>query len=99
VRAEGSLFELPVGAGLGLESLIVKLVLEISKKMLSTASTLTRALVEAMLGTVIVSVPSLAVPAFSTIGKVFPPSVESSIRTREQLTGGTDVFAASQLTV
>jgi hypothetical protein len=79
--------------------LIVKLLLETSKKMLPTASTLTREVVPEALGTVTDSDPSLAVLAASTIGKVDPPSVESEIFTFAQLTGAAGVFATFHPTV
>ena len=47
---------------------MVKLVLEISKKMLPTASTFTRAVVVGLAGTVITSLPSLGVLAISVMG-------------------------------
>ena len=46
---------------------IVKLVLEISKKIFPTASTFIRLVVPGVEGTVIISEPSLAVEAASTI--------------------------------
>src|SRR5262245_3717980 len=53
----------------------------ISKKMLPTASILMRTLLALMLGTVTSSDPSFAVLAASTVGNVFPLSVESEIFT------------------
>ena len=65
---------------------IVKLVLEISKKIFPTASTFIRLVVPWVEGTVIISEPSLAVEAANTIGKVFPPSVDNKIFTEVQFT-------------
>jgi hypothetical protein len=70
-----------------------------SKKMLPTASTFIRAVVVEAWGTVTASEPSLAVLAARTSGKVFPPSVESVIRTLAALTGAAVVLATLQVTV
>src|SRR5690349_4553654 len=59
----------------------LKFTLEMSKKTLPTASTFTRAVEVGLLGTVMVSVPSLAVEADSTTGNVRPPSVDRLIFT------------------
>jgi hypothetical protein len=80
-------------------ALIVKFVFEISKKMFPTASTLMRPKVVDAFGTVIASDPSLGVLGAMTIGKVFPPSVESVIFTFAQLTGAADVPAMLHVTV
>ena len=68
---------------------MVKFVSEISKKMLPTASTLTRAVEVVRLGSGTDSEPSLGVLAASTVGNVVPPSVESEILTFAALTGAT----------
>ena len=78
---------------------IVKLVFEISKKIFPTASTFTRQVVPGVDGTVIVSVPSLAVADASTVGKVSPPSVDNKIFTVAQLTGAAVVPFTLQVTV
>ena len=49
---------------------MVKLALEMSKKMFATASTFTRAVVVEMFGNVTASLPSFGVLASSTVGKV-----------------------------
>src|SRR4030095_5540144 len=77
----------------------MKLVSEMSKKMLPTASTLTRAVVDGRLGTVIVSVPSFAVLASRTVGKEFPQARERKILTLAQLTGAAVVLATFHVTV
>src|SRR5678816_1542878 len=79
--------------------LIVKLVFEISKKILSEASTLIRAFVVERFGTVINWVPSLGVLAARTVPKVRPPSVESKMLTLAALIGEAVVPATSQVTV
>src|SRR2546423_12191746 len=78
---------------------MVKFAPEMSKKILPTASTLTRAVVVGALGTVTFSVPSLGVLVSSTVGKLFPPSVESEILTLAQLTGAAVVLATFHVTV
>ena len=90
-----------VGVGVGVPpelKVIVKFVLEISKKMLPTASTLMRAVVVGRLGTVIAWLPSLAVSA-TTVGKLKPPSVDNSILTVAALTGAEVVLATFHVTV
>lgn len=77
---------------------IVKLVLEISKKIFPTASTFILAVVVGVLGMVTTSLPSLAVLATSVL-KVVPPSVEREIFTLAQLTGAAVVLATFQVTV
>ena len=79
--------------------LIVKFVSEISKKIFPTASTLTRANVVETLGKTTDSLPSLAVLAASTVGKVVPPSVESDILTFATLIGAPVVAATFHITV
>ena len=69
-----------MGVGV-VDAVIVKFVSEISKKILPTASTFTRAVVVGVLGIVSDSVPSLAVLAERTVGKVAPPSVDIEILT------------------
>src|SRR4051812_38612224 len=86
----------PVGVG---PPTMVKLTSDTSKKMLVEQATWTRAWVVETLGAVTPSVPSLAVPRASASGQVLPPSVETVISTRAQLTGGAVVFATSQVTV
>jgi hypothetical protein len=78
---------------------IVKLVLQMSKKILPTDSTLIRAVVVGELGIITSSVPSFAVLATNVTGKVNPPSVDKRIFTFEQLTGALVVFATVQVTV
>ena len=78
---------------------IVKLVFEISKKILPIDSTLTLAVVEGVAGIVTASLPSLAVLATNTVGKVNPPSVESKILTLAQLTGAAVVLFTSHVMV
>src|SRR6476619_5176400 len=78
---------------------MVKFVSDMSKKMLPTASTLIRARVELIAGTVTCSLPSLGVEARSVMGKVRPWSVESVIFTLAQLTGATFVLLTLHVTV
>jgi len=77
---------------------IVKLVLEISKKIFPTASTFILAVVVGVLGMVTTSLPSLAVLATRVL-KVVPPSVEIEIFTLAQLTGAAVVLATFQVMV
>ena len=77
---------------------IVKLVLEISKKIFPTASTFILAVVVGVLGMVTTSLPSLAVLATRVL-KVVPPSVEIEIFTLAQLTGDAVVLATFQVMV
>src|SRR5215471_433859 len=79
--------------------MIVKFEFEISKKTFRIASIFIRALVEGTFGTEITSLPSFAVLAANTIGKVFPPFVDSDIFTFAQFTGEDAVFATFQVTV
>ena len=88
-----------VGVGVAAGPVMVKLVLEISKKTLPTASTLILAVVVAPAGMVTDSVPSLGVLANRTVGKVCPPSVDIEILTFAQLTGGSVVLFTFQVTV
>ena len=78
---------------------ITKSALEISKKILPTASTLMRHVVLNDEGIVITSDPSLAVAAAKTVGNVFPPSVDNKIFTLAQLTGAAVVLFTLQVTV
>src|SRR6187551_1953063 len=78
---------------------IVKLVLEISKKILPTASIFTRFVVPVVAGTVITCVPSLAVDAAKTVGNVLPPSVDSKIFTAWQFTDPALVPFTAHVTV
>ena len=78
---------------------IVKLVLEISKKILPTASTFILAVVDGVFGITNASVPSLAVLVVNTVGKVWPPSVDNDIFTLAQLTGAAVVLATDQVMV
>ena len=101
----GPAHETVVGAGLvkskpGIPpSVIVKLLLEISKKIFPTASILIRAVVVGILGMVSNSVPSLGVLAVITVGKVRPPSVDNDILTLAQLTGAAVVLATAHVMV
>ena len=78
---------------------IVKFVFETSKKTFPTASTFTRAVVVSVFGSVTTSEPSFGVLAASTVGYVWPPSVESEIATSAVETGGTSVLALFHVTV
>ena len=78
VKPEGEAQPVPV--------VIVKLVLEISKKIFPTASIFILAVVEGVLGIVTASLPSFGVLATRVL-KVVPPSVEIEIFTLAQLTG------------
>ena len=78
---------------------IVKFGSEMLKKMLSTASTLTRAVEVGVFGTLIVAAPVLGVLDTRVNGKLLPPSMESSTRTFPQLTGALEVFATFHATV
>ena len=89
----------PDGVPQELPAVIVKLVLEISKKILPTASTLIRAVVLGVLGMVTAWLPSLGVLATNTVGKVCPPSVDKDIFTLAQLTGAAVVLATAHVTV
>jgi hypothetical protein len=88
-----------VGVGVGPPAVIVKLVSEMSKKIFPTASTLILAVEVVTLGMVTFSVPSLAVDARSTTGKVLPPSVDNDTLTFAALTGAAVVFATLHVTV
>ncbi len=76
----------PVGLPQAAGAPIVKLVLEISKKIFPTASTFIRLVVPVVFGTFITSVTSFAVAAANTVGNVCPPSVDNKIFTLWQFT-------------
>lgn len=78
---------------------IVKLVLEMSKKIFPTASTLIRHVLLKVEGTVITSEPSFGVAAANTSVKVFPPSVDNKIFTLAQFTEPAFVPFTLQVTV
>ena len=88
-----------VFVGVAAGPVIVKLALEISKKILPTASTFILAVVLAPTGIVKASEPSFAVLAAKTVGNVFPPSVDNDILTFAQLTGAAVVLATFHVTV
>jgi hypothetical protein len=87
------------GVGVAPGPVMVKLVFDISKNTLPTASTFTLAVVLAPTGIVAASDPSLGVLASKTVGKVCPPSVDSEILTLAQLTGGSVVLATVHVIV
>lgn len=98
--AVGAGLGVTVGVGVGVEPpVIVKFESETSKKMLSTASTFTLAVVVATFGIVSASEPSLGVLTERTAGKVVPPSVDNDILTAAQLTGAPVVPATSHIIV
>jgi len=66
---------------------------------LPIASTLIRAVVVGVLGIVTLWLPSLAVLAKRTVGKVFPPSVDREILTFGLLNGALAVLPAFHVTV
>jgi hypothetical protein len=82
----------PAGEAQPEPDVIVKFVLEISKKIFPTASTFILAVVVGVLGIVTASLPSLAVLATNVLN-VAPPSVEMDIFTLAQLTGAAVVLA------
>ena len=79
-------------------AVIVKLVFEMSKKILPTASTLMRAVVLAELGTVTVFDPVLGVEGVNIVGKLLPPSVDNEIFTFVAFTGRAAVPAGFHVT-
>ena len=87
----------PVGALQPVPAVIVKFVFDMSKKILSAASTFILAVVVAVFGMVSTSDPSLGVVAANTVGKVCPPSVDKEIFTSAQLTGVAVVLATAQV--
>src|SRR2546430_307967 len=70
-----------------------------SKKILSAACTLMRAVAVEIFGSKILAIPLLETLLASTIGKVEPPSVETRMLTLAALMGGLAVPAISQVTV
>lgn len=88
----------PAGAAQDEPDVIVKLVLEISKKIFPTASIFILAVVVGVLGIVTTSLPSLGVLATSVLN-VVPPSVETDIFTFAQLTGDAVVLATFHVIV
>ena len=89
-----------VGVGVPVApAVIVKFVLEISKKILPTASILIRAVVVGVFGISNSSLPSFAVLARRTVGNVFPPSVDNEILTFAAFTGGDELLATFHVTV
>lgn len=86
-------------AGELVAGVIVKFGKEILKKMLSAASTLTRAEEVGVFGILTVVAPLFGAADASMNGKLLPPSIESRTRTLVQLIGALDVFATFQLTV
>lgn len=88
----------PAGEAQPEPAVIVKLVLEISKKIFPTASIFILAVVVGVLGMVTTSLPSLGVLATRVL-KVAPPSVEMEIFTLAQLTGDAVVLATFQVMV
>jgi len=89
----------PVAVPQAEPAVIVKLALEISKKILPTASTLILAVVVGVFGITSASVPSLGVLAANTVGNVWPPSVLNEIFTLAQLTGDAVVLATAHVIV
>ena len=79
-------------------AVIVKLVLETSKKMWFVPLTINLAVVEGVLGIVIACVRSFGVAA-KTVDQVFPPSVEIKISTLAQFTLLAVVPASFQVTI
>ena len=77
---------------------MVKLVLDISKKIFPTDETLIRFVVPVVLGTVIVSEPSFAVFAINVV-KFSPPSVDMEMLTLAQFIGLPLVPFPDQVTV
>ena len=80
-------------------ALIVKFVLEISKKILPTASTFILSVELAVLGMVNACDRSFGVLAINTVGNVCPPSVLKEIFTLAQLTGAAVVLATFHVMV
>ena len=78
---------------------MVKLVLEMSKKMFPTASIFILLLEPGVLGTGTISVPSFAVLDANTVEKLFPPSVDSKMLTNWQLMGAKSVPFTLHVTV
>ena len=78
---------------------IEKSTLEISKKILPTASIFIRHVLLETDGTVMDSDQSFAVLASNTVGNVCPPSVDNDILTLAQLTGASAVPFTLHVTV
>ena len=89
----------PVGALQPEPAVIVKFVLEISKKIFPTASIFILAVVVGVFGIVSTSLPSFGVLADKTVEKVLPPSVDKDIFTFAQLTGAAVVPATAHVIV
>ena len=87
-----------VGAAV-LLGVIAKFGSEMLKKMLSTASILIRAVEVGVLGMMMVAAPVLGLLGERITGKVFPPSMESRMRTFAQLIGAAEVLATFHVTV
>src|SRR6476469_11139704 len=79
------------------EAEIEKLASPISKKILPTASTLIRACVVVVAGTVKLNDPLFGALAAITVGNVWPPSVESEIFTFATFTGLAFVLFTAQV--
>ena len=71
---------------------MVKFVLDISKKILPTASTFILAFVDGVVGITKASAPSFGVLAVNMVAKISPPSVLKLIFTLAQLTGAAVVL-------
>ena len=82
-----------------LPQVMVKLLLEISKKVAAAEITITRAVVVDTFGHTMPSEPSLAVMLFKTNGYVKPPLTDKRILTSEQFIGATSVLATDHVTV
>ena len=89
----------PIGSPQGAGVPMVKLVLEISKKIFPTASTFMRLVVPVVEGTETSCEPSFGVDEANTMGKLFPPSVDSKILTAAQFTEPALVPLTLQVTV
>ena len=89
----------PPGAAHEVPEVMVKFVLEISKKIFPTASTFILAVVVGVFGIVTTSLPSFGALADKTVGKVCPPSVDRDIFTFVQLIGATFVLFTLQVIV
>jgi len=76
-----------------------KLVLEMSKNMLPTASILMRQVALVIFGMVTLSLPSFGTLAAKIVENVLPPSDENEILTFAAFTGALLVFATSHVTV
>lgn len=83
----------------GEPNVMVKLLFEISKKILPTDSTFILAVVVGTFGIVTDCEPSLGVLLASVYGHVFPPSVDNRMFTLAQLTGAAVVLFTVQVMV